>query len=323
VAGNAGWGKRLETLISLGRWLRSVDPSPVLVRDLTRRSVEQALDARLSVSQAVDGLSPLLENCGRCRHIVADEIAAVLDTTVQSPHDPGAATRAIELAATMWLAHSARNGFWARRSADFLRRNEQAAMAAAEHDPFLRRIYLDLSLLTVGQALAMPNGLTCLLARSGNAGWTVDPYLERAFQSLHGAIRTSAAEVADLEAVGEFLRSHPAPPWTDRPLALRTQLDRYLSGISPAMSQLSPLAFASGAALILISIEGRGDAHPYVWDGGPLPELAPYISRRFGWKPGPRLSDLPVPAELTGVFRDWASHAVSFIREPPGKGVAT
>ena len=198
--------ERAKVLQFLARCLRSVDPSLQRARELTRRLIEESIEAENTLNPASglgnkgdsgfllptkewqDAIVALLRNCGSYRDAVAGEIAAAVAASVQA-----APANSIRVAASLPDVFQSINAygedqraFWAERSAALIRANAAAAVTAAESSAYVRTRVIECGLITTGQALEMPGGLNVLM-RSANsyfAGWGARPYLQRLFQAV-------------------------------------------------------------------------------------------------------------------------------------------
>ena len=223
--------------------LRSVDPSPQRVRELTRQLIEETVDAERATDFSY-GLRPadrrhvvspshmsswqnavreLLARSGAYRDTVADEMDALVADKIRSS-DQVALVGTVRFLAS--LRHATMDGFWENNDlksfwlshADYLIQMHTAAVVvAAETDAFVRLIALNTGVITIRQALGMTGGLRILSQASVPffRNSVSSPYLARVFSAfIEGWPAFGAgAVVDDLVAVGEYLLVHRQPPW--------------------------------------------------------------------------------------------------------------
>ena len=285
--------------------LRSVDPSPQRVRELTRHVIEHAreTDARslltLSDNQVTGTEAPrpapaylalpvLLAGCGTYRDIVADETDATLTSSIQSTDRPTPVSdirlmASLPYALPSWTSNDSVLNFWVSRAADNISAHRAAVTAVAETDSYVRLIALTYRLITVKTALSMPGGPTMLFQESHGCFARYEPYFTGVFRALDGDW-TSSGETpitGDLVAFGEYLLDHPAPPW------IKGTADYAESGASQGrdsakstipLDELSRTAYLGAAAIIAILSESSQKTFRQPFNA--VPELAPYQSFR-------------------------------------------
>jgi hypothetical protein len=299
----------------LATCLRSVDPSPEHVRELTRQIMRGALAVREPVSP--DGLTGLVNVRDPWESTVGllipprdhplttvmDEVDIAVSDVIGSG-DQAAQVRALRVAMP---------GNPELRDA-FVHRHSAAVLAAAQTDAFIRHAALYHGVIIVAQALDMPGGLNMLCRQPFGLrfGWV--PFLSRrANDILHGQSALERPEVtADLTAVGEYLIKRPGLPWLTEAKGWHFFAEEY----DGAPLRLTPTAFLAAAALLSIVFENNELGSQYEGSASPsvmLRELHPYFARRGGHDPGAALPDLPVPGQFQQIFRDWADRRVNFI----------
>ena len=320
--------------------LRSVDPSPQRVRDLTRRLAKSIITPATQntnqsglppprpelVTTQVSAVRELFANCAAYADIVDDEIAAAIEAAIMSG-DRAATVNSLHL--TVWLGdcverYPEKYSWWSRMK-DILRAHAAEVTVVAEEDHYIRDIALRYGLISVSQALEMPGGLTVLFrqSRSRFPSFGLFPYLQDTYlRLLQGwPAFAGSATAAVLQAVGEYLRDQPELPWVDEYIG---QFHGAYDGLFPPADgpgQFGPIARLGGAAILAIMVESDFttilDMDPRRL--GPLCSLLPYLQRRHGGDRDAELPDLPVPEEFGQVFRDWAEGLVNFTK--PGKGI--
>ena len=174
------YGHEVAVMRFLSVCLRSVDPSPQRVRDLTRRIVvciiAPANRGRPSGAPPPrpelrgfreSALRELFANCGSYVDIVSDEVVVAIDDAIQSG-DRVAALNSLRL--TVWLGYrtepyTGKYPWWPWMES-ILRAHAAKVTVAAEEDYGIRNVALRHGLISVSQALEMPGGLTALFLQS-------------------------------------------------------------------------------------------------------------------------------------------------------------
>jgi NACHT domain-containing protein len=344
-------GRSLEERDGLLRFLalclRSVDPSPQRVRELTRDVVEHACetDARSLLAlreNQVTGteasrpaptylaLPALLADCGTYRDMVADEIDATLADRIGStdrltPVSDIRLMASLPYALPSWDSNDSALEFWASRVGDNISAHRTAVTAAAESDAYIRLIALDYRLIAVKTALSMPGGPTVLFQDCHGCFARYEPYFIDVFRALDGGWPRSGATsiIGDLAAFGEYLLDHPAPPWITHAADYAEGNARRDSGSAKSITPpdgFSRTAYLGAAAIIAILSESNQKTFPPPFNA--LPELVTYQSFRqdtlrhtkVHWEVN-ELHDLPVPYEFKQIFRRWAALEVTVAGE--------
>ena len=187
-------GSSKDLLRFLVLCLRSVDPSPQRVRDLTRRLFEETCQAdqtRAFSAASADETEPgvpdspttpwastwgdLLTSCGSYRDTVANEVDAVITGTVRSGNQ-SLITSSLRLAFSLHRyallpppPRSHNNidwSFWSTRTYSSAMKHRAFVVACAGTDAYLRLASVENHLITVEQALDMPGGPIVLFQES-------------------------------------------------------------------------------------------------------------------------------------------------------------
>jgi len=311
-----------DILRFLVRCLRSVDPSPQIVRQLTRTLVARAVTLS-HVGSWRDAVRELITGCGPYRETVADEVADVIAKTVEAG-DPTLARNAMLLGASLpdgaVGADDDMAASWQRDADRIIGSHRAALVAAALSDQYIRRAALAQGFIDTVQALEMPGGLSSLFEEHAGyfrnqARW--GPYIEQALHDLVAdcPLAPDSAAIKDLEAIGEHLRVKRDLPWVRRPspsLIMSIQ-DADADRQSSASSGLSGAAYLGAISMIAIVAESREQG--YRWTRpqfGPFSELYPYLARRhYPMNSADDLPELPVPKELQEIFKAWTRGAVN------------
>jgi hypothetical protein len=324
--------------------LRSVDPSPPHIRQLTRQLFEETFEAEwvgrsagTLTGQAEPGGSfppatgldlawrDLLAIRGSYRDAVADEINVVLASIIRSG-DKAAIVSGLRLILSLSyaaLSSPARSGeteweFWTAYSHRVLKAHTAAAAAAAETDAYIRVIALDAGVITIRQALDMPGGPMVLFQGSEGCFQLYEPYFWRTLRALDSGWPAFGAPdiVPVLTAFGEYLIDHPEPPW------LRDTMSDWDYHVPDGNDEPfkrdarpAPLSQAAylGAVTVLVIMKEALESETHIERRlGPLRDIAPYLTRRQGLGQRTKLPNLPVPEEFKQTFRDWAERRVNF-----------
>ena len=314
----------------LARTLRSVDPSPQTIRRLTRETVNFLFSDTLDWDSFRLPLSELLGRCGANSTLVNDELSSSIAELIGSS-SPQTHLRGIYLALFLgdicWdLDNDSPLEFWQERNAEYIQTYKNDIIAAAASDESVRFMALDQGFVTTAQALEMDGGLRPLLTVQFpeilEFGYSA--YLLRALNVLtrdSTEVTQNMIEKAegDLTAVGNYLLSHPKPPWTRGPVEPFGPQSLRGSTNGSAKSSFAEVAYLGGAAILLMSVErdeewlsSQPGASPSAL--GRFSDLYWYIESRKTGTPDPRqLAALPVPDEFKQVFQDWAAGKVNFI----------
>jgi NACHT domain len=327
-----------NTIEFLATCLHSVDPSPEMVRKLTRLALKRLFSMK-GFSSSEDSLRNSwpqsliwLVTCGiPCRVAVADEIAAEIASRVDSSNSVARVT-GLRLAA--WLPQvlpsnyqSAGNPewqFWNDRRNDIIYSHAVAISEAAEADGGMRCIAVKSGFLTLKEALEMPLGLLTIFqsydATPCPVSWP--PYLEEAFQALLSGWPSFGAEVIvdDFAAVGNYLLRHSEPPWISGTIGFwdNDVENRDVPAVDVVAIDSQP-QYLGAAAILSILAEKNEIKNVSGWDKrklGPLMNLYPYIVRRQDPRQKHKLLDLPLPDEFKRIFRSWAGGRINLVGAP-------
>jgi hypothetical protein len=329
---------RSGVLQFLARCIRSVDPSPGIVRELTREILDHLFAGDLNDPVRHLPLSWLLASCANYRNIVSDSIRAKIAAMVQSG-DPSIHLNGLRL--TVWLAnvvawhpdegYPCASGmlldFWQECAAENSHIYADLVVAAAAHDTGIRHAALFYGLITVNHALELPGGLLPLFQGQsiGIGESAIAPYLMTQVRAValgwYGSAATPDLDspdrpVADLADFGYYLLNHPRLPWvTGSPMEWLDFFRRDLPEHEVQRPDLDSATYLGAAATLLITTEVMAiavlpkEARQRL---GPLSDLYPYIARRR-LKRDNQLPELPVPEGFRQVFRDWADGKVDFV----------
>lgn len=320
-------GQSLVTLQFLALCLRSVDPSPQYVRQLTRQLFAATCEAELDISAESPLRSAwreLTSQRGGYREVIADEVDAGVAAAVGSgPEDLIVNSLRVLLslrdalpASSQARGHQDREA-WAARADACLTAHGPIAIGAARADAYVRHGAVRAGLISVQQAMDMPGGPGVLFRSAQGAFRECAPHFAPVLSALDQGWPAfgQAAVAADLDAFGTYLIDHREPPWLElgsfdgAPLLLDSETQR--GALDERPPPLTQAAYLGAAALLLIMEEARLIT---TWTGrqlGPLRRLAPYLSWRRGVGRGTTLPGLMVPEEFKPTFRDWADGRIN------------
>ena len=330
LAGRRRWSRqeRARLLGFLAQGLRSMDPSPRVVRNLSREILQQALESHAQFT--LQPLHELFTNCGAYRETAARELDALIEHNVRFG-SLGERNDTLRFVAAMLLTLSPTQTrpdefeFWESCRNDILRKHATAVTAIARDDAYVHQVALGVGVIPTGKPLQIPGGLGAMFQNPKTffPDITVAPALERAFRALLTGWPAYGFSpvIDDLEMVGEYLVQHPTPPWLSGPIGnwLRHPLEPGLS--SPAntpCSTLTPTALLGAAALTAILAEKQEPTWPNgkssMIDPEPLLNLLPYLRRRQGTEAPSKLPRLSLPLGFDRLFREWAEGRIVFTR---------
>ncbi len=310
------------TLHFLALCLRSVDPSPQCVRELTRQLFTATCEAGLDLSLD-SSLRPawqeLLSHRGTYHDVIIDEI----DTAVARAIGSGREDLIVSSLRLVWslsdalppllqLARHPDREEWTVRARSRLTAHESAVIVAARADAYVRHAAVRAGLISVRQALDMPGGPMMLFRPAqGVFEECVSYFGPVLFALVQGwPAFGQAAVVADLVAFGEHLIDHPEPPWLDAAAldlnSLPLDPETVLGALDRRPPPLSQVAYLGAAVLLLTIEEARMLTTKADLRLGPLRHLAPYLTRRRGLGRRTELPSLMVPEGFKQAFRDWA-----------------
>ncbi len=317
----------------LARCLRSVDPPPRVIRDLTGQVLDHLFGGNLDDPVRCLPLCWLLASCASCRDIVDEEIGTRVAALTESA-DARDRLNGLRLAVSLPVAISGNWGgdgprlspegpmrrFWESRADDSFRKYADDIVSASVDDVGMRSMAIWYGLIGVDHALKMPSGMVTLLRRQwiGIFGWWQAAYLHHSVRDIVLGTRSAVVSATDdLGVVGRYILDHPQLPWvTGEPDAWT----EFFWG-HPVMEDIPrpcppPVVYLGAAATLLIAAEHMKsrmlpDEGPQRF--GPLNDLYPYIARRWGSAPYATLPDLPVPGDLQQAFRDWADNKANFV----------
>jgi hypothetical protein len=301
--------------------LRSIDPSPQLVRKLTRNIIEEVFSNHDS-----DLFENLVVYSAGYKDLVVDEIDTVIsDMTLSGDQailkSVGKMLVSIPIVVSfipLYGTTSVDSLWWESEAEKLIRRYLSAVVLAAQTDDFTRTGVLRRKLISTKQALQMKGGLTAILQdhQSFFDRYTFTSYLSPTCARIHEGWPefSDPGTNADLEAIGGFLNDHPQLPWH---VGGRITLVDYGDKSIPS-SLKPPSIIANLGAIALLSIISERNSTddseiPLNRKGlGPLKDFLPYIVQRSGENSGGSLPDLPVPEAFKQIFRDWAEGIIDF-----------
>lgn len=329
---------RAPLLCFLATCLPSARPAPSTVRALTRAALDYATGRGSPASPSWEPLHALLNNGDSYKQLIANDMTSLVATLVSSDDtsDRFNALRLAVFAPFLTFHHQPRwdnNPFWDA----WLREQAHIHMAdiswAAQKDHGLRVLLLYAGIITSADVLAMPDGLTTLVA---GTAWVEDgpdrrslwgPYM---FQVLD-IWSSNSPNPGKPAAIGHYLIDHSSPPWAQRSSVaddLGIDAPHYYRLVDQIrLETLGKMESLGIAATACIGFEflrqpGQNSYYPPHLPTEDSPMLYRYIVSRLtqGFHeienllaPGVcELEDLPIPNEFRQIFRDWAAGRVDF-----------
>jgi NACHT domain len=274
-----------KVVLFLTSCVSSARPSPATIRRLTRATLDEIFTSEVKRGFAAFDL--LIGSTKGYESLIYDELANRIEAMIASgvPDAQASALRFV-----LWLA------VWFRRSPHQPWVDKQVSRYRAEilgiagHDGDFRVLAVSAGVISAGQALAMPGGLSVLLG---------DRKLVAAYQAKLTADEETLMRA--LTAIGRFLAQHEQLPWVSAPL-----YDEPLPLIAMRMSSLLEMfkdrdEFTGLGLAAAIAI------------GSELSDLPTF-------KQAYRLSELPMPDRFRAQFKDWAAGRVEFVKVTDGQG---
>jgi hypothetical protein len=324
---------RSGVLQFLARCLRSVDPSPQIVRDLSRQILDHLFAGDPDHKARYLPVSWLAASCATCKDVVHDEMSKKIDEMMRSG-DPGSRLNAVRL--ELWLPaviSMLREGdprlpsrnllaeFWRQRTAQALKAYTATVVSFAETDTGIRYGAVRRGIIPWDQALEMTGGLLPFLQAQPTGIFDLiwaSPLVSSVLSLTYGV--ADSGDLEDFASVGGHINRNPNLPWIKGPAQTLSSYDR--EEWEPAISrpELDLMSYLGAAAVLLMALECEGDdalqRDSANQDFGPLDDLRPLIARRWGAEPRPEIPELPIPTDFRQVFSDWAEGKVSFVDQP-------
>ncbi len=324
---------RSGVLQFLARCLRSVDPSPQIVRDLSRQILDHLFAGDPDHKARYLPVSWLAASCATCKDVVHDEMRKKLDEMMQSG-DPGSRLNAVRL--ELWLPtviSMLREGdprlpsrnllaeFWRQRTAQALKAHTATVASFAETDTGIRYGAVRRGIISWDQALEMTGGLLPFLQVQPTGIFDLtwaSPLVSSVLSLTYGV--ADSGDLEDFASVGGHITRNPNLPWIKGPAQALSSYDRKEWEPATSRPELDLMSYLGAAAVLLMALECEEDdalqRDSANEDFGPLDDLRPLIARRWGAEPRPEIPELPIPIDFRQVFSDWAEGKVSFVDKP-------
>ncbi|MFI1725162.1 NACHT domain-containing protein [Streptomyces sp. NPDC020489] len=321
----------------LSRCLSCVDPSPRIVRRLTREAVEHLLLGNPMGAEFSGPAIALLTNCRYSRDLVADELSAAIADAVASEDE---SRRRTGLLLAAYAAHGVGSihaqdlfDYWWGFARGKITEYAAQFRATARDDIGALDVCLGHGLAELSDYLHSGDlTLSSLFDRWSLNIFTPEhmwsPYAFRCIFVLLGNEPDSRppwdTTPRDCSTVGAWVRERAHPPWAEHPYDVSRPLDGMVGALSSA--SLEPAApdvlnadgYLGAAVLLLTSLEACSEppeTEQLLTVLGPLTDLGPYIkARRTG--NDTTFPDLPVPDGYGDLLRAWARHEVDFVCRP-------
>lgn len=320
---------RSNVLQFLSRSLRSVRPSPAIVRRLTIETLDFLFSGEPISPIHHEPLNLLLACGDSFLSVIDEEISSRISVMVQSPAQEVrllgldfAVSLGPKVSDKLTPSKVARE-FWFKRRQEIVNEYSRELTSAAEERPDFISAAHNLNVISVSKALNLPHGFEALMTFQegliGNGVWF--PVLPARFRIIangwdwEDGINES---VRALTECGLHLTKNPDPPWIIGqvyPWSAGSYWTTRRGKHRPA--SLPSLAYLGGAAIGLMSIEQNPEEALIALEENPsnlgvFSGLYPYIERRAKGT-AISLPDLPVPQYFKEVFRDWANERICFV----------
>jgi hypothetical protein len=335
---------RGNILSFLGRCLKSVEPPPRVVRELTQACLDHLFKNNPNKPVAYLPLTSVLTSCSACREIVGDEIRVKLDEMVSSS-DSDIQLLGLYLATSLVSAFSHGSSgvnqastastsdydFWSAYEKGTTDCYRDKIIQAARFDRGLMFVALNKHLITTAQAIDFYGGPQAIFEDSPVRifAFSYIPWMLLCLYYVFQILPDSETEEEDIafrafDDFGSYLMQNPHPPWVTRATSVDISGDAMLSFRRGAGARKKEFAnttiYLAIAVTYLISLESSFAAieDHFLVDPpslGPFSSLWNYIQARADSPPTIGKftgAALPVPEEFQGIFKDWAAGRVSF-----------
>ena len=322
----------------LARSLRSVDPSPGTVRELTEAVLTNLFTGSANDPVRYSPLSWLIISGTSFYDVISDEIdkriAAMVGSASPATHLDG-----LRLAAWLPYASLGTNfqgqevqDLWRAWTKERAQTYSSTIIAAAEIDTEMRYAALMWKLISTERALKMPGGILPLVQVQPTeifeiywASHLVSAVVELAQGSSYASNPEDLPGRLDkFAAVGRFLIENPKLPWVPGPAQAWWAYHSWNDEVEerPPSFPLDPVTYLGAASILLIAsedteLESLPQGGPDRF--GPLREASYYILRRWGQWNG-KMPDLPVPSPFPDVILKWANNEIDFTRPVRAQG---
>lgn len=310
----------------LARCLRSVDPSPAMIRELSKEILDRFFAGNPNEPALYLPVCWLLASCVNCADIVEHEFGSKVAAMVASNERESR----LALSLLFWMRMSIKFAndncpqvpdgnpislYWRECQERYQKKYAEDIRVAAELDAGVRvEAYLE-NAIRLSDALEMAGGLSPFFRDTPRRVFGVSfvaPFPLRTRSILGNPDEGRVLE--ELGCVGRYLLAHPQPPWVVRPVFRWTPED----WPSPTQGDISyPAmdadAYLGAAAIMLITIESMEVYEPPI-TFGPLGDLQPYAKHRWQGGLGGPLPSLPIPTHFRRIFQEWANNEVDLIK---------
>jgi len=314
----------------LARSLRSVEPSPGTVRDLTDAVLANLFNGPASDPLRYSPLSWLIISSTSCCNVVSDEIDKRIAAMVGSA-DPAIHLDGLRLA--VWLPYASWapsfpsqvvEGFWYEWAKQRAQTYSSAIVAAAGTSMEMRYAALLWGLIRTEHALKMPGGIMPLVQVQPTGIFEIhwaSHLVSKVVDLAQGTSRAFSAEdlpaiLEEFSSVGRFLVENPELPWVPGPAQAWWDYHSWndeVEKFTPSFP-LDPITYLGAVAVLLIASEGT-EVRSLPQGGpdrfGPLREASYYILRRWGqWND--KIPILPIPAPFVDLIQKWSHNEINF-----------
>jgi hypothetical protein len=216
----------------LARCLRSVDPSPSVVRQLSKEILDRFFTGNANQTALYQPLCWLLASCANCADVVEHELSSQIASMVNS-NDPRFRLAGLNL--VFWLTITLNLGaddntphvlsgnpirlYWQEREGEYLTAYTQAIRATAVEDAGVRVEAYIKNLIELDDALKMPGGLSPFFTDTPMRAFRVS-YIAPFPYNIRGLLADQIEDntLVDLGRIGRYLLTHPETPWVVGPV---------------------------------------------------------------------------------------------------------
>jgi hypothetical protein len=320
----------------LARTLRSVNPSPQIIRQLSRETTI-FLFSNSPDNNPILPFATLIVNCEGCADLVSQEISAIISEMVLS-EVPEVREQGLLVSLTLDPSSLAQlatgiplispgsplQSFWRETAHQNAHKYSDAIKSAARGNYSLRALALEDGIITLDQALEMSGGLLPLLRNYSprRGSYLISTFVRTAEGLFPADSPRSSTSIRELAIVGEYIKSLPPPPWVNGSVGRLSSNAWRKEPAEGGHEIVDPVAYLGGAAIALMASESGIRSIPVELEGrsskfGPFNALYPYIQLRLKMTSEGSLPELPVPEKFKPLFRDWAEGKVNFTAPAP------
>jgi hypothetical protein len=306
----------------LARCLGSARPSPGTARYLARTVLNHLCSEgpNMNISSA---MNTLIVHGGQYWELVADEIGKCVAAT-QASKDTMRQRNILQLIPFVRWITIPGSPWWQWSAAHALMYREEINAESARSEDF-RLWMLLVGLTSTEHALTLPDGFSSLIAKCTvglDRKWCTSYLAQQGYILEYPDAGVEMKEIAirGFTGVGQYLLSHPKPPWAVReygdPTDFAMDFTIYNNQLPEQIDEVIVLAYSAlTCALAEITAPSLHDFQFAAANSDILADLLSYARKRENGAPQ-ALRDLPVPEQFRQLFQDWAKGEVNFTAIP-------